>query len=329
MTLRLGLVGAGGIAQAYAEIISECKEVQPIGVADIDAVAAKTMARHLGCEPFDTHLALAESGNPDAVIICTPPNTHHDVTLDFLQRGINVMCEKPLAPTTQQARAMLAAAASSAAILTMASKFRYVADVGRARDIALSGEIGELILVENTFASRVAMGERWNSNPGIAGGGVLIDNGTHSVDLVRYIVGPVTQVMAVEGRRVQGLDVEDTAQLLLENAEGVRATIDLSWSVNKERPWFLEMYGSSGTIQVGWNGSRFRVGDSGDWIHIGSGYDRNQALRDQVANFAGAITNGDRLVIDASDAMASVRVIEAAYRSMAHDGWVPIESNGN
>lgn len=324
MSLRLGIVGAGRISKAYAEILQGCDRVEVVAVADQDPMAAKTLALDLDCDAYDSHLGMAEDAKPDAVILSTPPSTHAEITVDLLRRQISVMCEKPLATTTSEARRMLAVAASSNAILTMASKFRYVADVHRARELARAGEIGDVILVENTFASRVDMMDRWNSEPATSGGGVLIDNGTHSVDLVRYILGPISQVMALEGRRTQGLPVEDTAQLFLRSSEGVRATIDLSWSLNKEREWFLEIYGSDGTIQVGWNRSRFRTGDNGEWVELGSGYSRQQAMRDQVANFAGAILVHEELRIDATDAIASVEVIEAAYRSLANDAWVGV-----
>jgi predicted dehydrogenase len=326
MSLRLGIVGAGRIAASYAEIVSGCDLVEMVGVADQDPAASKRLAMELDCDPFDSHLSLAEAARPDAIILCTPPITHPDITIDMLHEQISVMCEKPLATSSSEARRMLAVAASSSGILTMASKFRYVEDVLRARELVHSGQIGELILVENTFASRVDMADRWNSDPETSGGGVLIDNGTHSVDLVRFILGPITEVMAVEGRRIQGLSVEDTAQIFLKGVDGVRATIDLSWSLNKEREWFLEIYGSTGTIQVGWGRSRYRLGDSGDWVELGTGYKRQQAMRAQVENFASAIVNGEKLRIDATDAIASVEVIEAAYRSLQHDGWVGVDA---
>lgn len=326
MSVKLAIVGAGRIASAYAQIVGLCSSAEIVGVADSDPLSAKTLASELGTEAFESHVSLIETARPEAVILCTPPATHPDIAIDLLSNQTSVMCEKPLATSPAEARRMLAVAASSNAILTMASKFRYVTDVLEARRIALSGQVGDIILVENTFASRVDMTDRWNAVPEISGGGVLIDNGTHSVDLIRYIVGPISEVMAVEGRSTQGLAVEDTAQVFLRSASGVRATIDLSWSLNKERDWFLEIYGSSGTIQVGWRQSRYRIGEVGDWVVFGTGYDRDQALGAQVANFIAAIERKETLLINATDAIASVEVIEAAYRSMARDGWASVDS---
>jgi predicted dehydrogenase len=79
----------------------------------------------------------------------------------------------------------------------------------------------------------------------------LIDNGTHSVDIIRYFLGPVAEVQVVEGRRVQKLDVEDTVRMFVRTDEGVMGSIDLSWSMNKEQPYYLSIYGSQGTVLVG------------------------------------------------------------------------------
>lgn len=324
--LRLGLIGAGRISSSYADVLGDCDSVEVVGVADVNTDAATALADRLDSNSFQSHEQLAEKAEPDAVVICTPPNTHADISLDLVARGIHVMCEKPLALSPPEASRMLSAAHENGVTLTMASKFRYVQDVVKARSIVLSGVLGEIILLENTFASRVDMSTRWNSNSDVAGGGVLIDNGTHSVDIVRYFLGPIAEVMAVEGKRAQALTVEDTAQLFLRGADGVRATIDLSWSIDKERPWYLELYGSEGTIQVGWGSSRYRQRTSSDWVEFGSGYHKTQAMHDQIANFARAIAGEEHLRITGVDALGSVEVMEAAYRSLSHDDWIEVGS---
>lgn len=326
--VRIGLVGAGRIAGAYVEALPMLNSIEVVGVADVDLAAAKTLAERLDCRAFASPTALAETVSPEAVIICTPPNSHAEVSFEFLQRGVHVMCEKPLALSVSDALGMLREAQSRGAILTMASKFRYVDDVVRARSILSSGVLGDIILLENTFASRVEMGQRWNSHLPTSGGGVLIDNGTHSVDLVRFFLGPIAEVMAVEGKRAQDLAVEDTAQLFVRAIDGARATVDLSWSIDKERDWYLEIYGSEGTIQVGWRTSRYRQRTSSDWVHFGSSYDKIQGIGSQLTNFVNAIVHREPLRITAIDAVASVEVMEAAYRSLSHQpSWIKVESS--
>ncbi|MBA3361598.1 MAG: Gfo/Idh/MocA family oxidoreductase [Acidimicrobiia bacterium] len=322
--LRFGLIGAGRIGSVYAPVLATCEDIKVVGVVDTQIEPAERIARELDSRVYPDHLALAEAG-VDAALICTPPNTHATIALDLLTRGIHVMCEKPLAISVAEAHAMLDAARQSGAVLTMASKFRYVGDVVRARSIVASGILGEIILLENTFASRVEMSNRWNSDRNVAGGGVLIDNGTHSVDIVRFFLGPIAQVMAVEGRRVQSLEVEDTAQVFLRSHDAVRATVDLSWTLDKERDSYLDIYGSEGTVRVGWTDSRFRQSSSPSWVVFGHGYDKFKAVADQLTNFSAAIRGREPLRVTAEDGLASVKVIDAAYASLGAHDWVGVE----
>jgi predicted dehydrogenase len=169
------------------------------------------------------------------------------------------------------------------------------------------------------------MSDRWNSNPAVSGGGVLIDNGTHSVDIIRYFLGPITEVLAVEGKRVQTLAVEDTVQMFVRATTGARGTIDLSWSLDKARDSYIEIYGSNGTVRVGWKESKFRQVTSPDWVVFGSGYDKVGAMRAQVVNFCRAIQKREPLLITADDAIASVAAIERAYQSLESSRWVRVD----
>ncbi len=326
--LRIGLIGAGGIAQAYVEVLRGLELVRVVAVVDTRVEAAASVAEALRCPSYRSHEDLADHGLVDAAIVCTPPSTHHQIVVDLVEQGIPVLCEKPFAIDQEGALKMVAAAENADVPVTMGAKFRYVDDVVRARSIVESGILGEIVLFENVFASRVGMAGRWNADPTIAGGGVLIDNGTHSVDIARYFLGPIAEVMAVAGKRVQDVAVEDTAQMFLRSEDEVLGTVDLSWSVDKEVDSYIDVYGSHGTIRVGWRGGRYRQVSSPDWVHFGEGYDKIAAMRRQVENFCRAVRGEEQLLITAADALASVEVIEAAYRSLHAKQWETVGSAG-
>lgn len=322
--LKIGIVGAGAIAQSYVQALENNDYARVAAVADVRPEATQALAERLGCPSFESYETMAKKTRLDAVIICTPPVTHPELSIFFLDQGIHVLCEKPLAIDVQNAKAMLDAAKKSGAKLTMGSKFRYVDDVIRAKSIVASGILGEIILFENAFTSRVDMSSRWNSNPSISGGGVLIDNGAHSVDIMRYFLGPLAEVQVVEGKRVQGLSVEDTVRIFVRSTGGVMGSIDLSWSINKELDSYINIYGSQGTISVGWKESRYRQSSSRDWVVFGNGYNKVQAFTSQINNFAKAIRGDEMLLITAEDALASVEVIEATYNSLRRDHWTSV-----
>ena len=237
---------------------------------------------------------------------------------------MHVLCEKPFSLDSQGARAMVAAAAKSGARLTMASKFRYVDDVVKAKSLLASGVLGEIVLFENAFTSRVDMSSRWNSDARVSGGGVLVDNGTHSVDIMRYLLGPIGEVQVVESGRIQGLKVDETVHVHARSVSGVDGSIDLSWSINKELERYISLYGSAGTVAIGWKESKFKPAASREWVPIGKGYDKFQAFRSQIDNFSRAIAGEEALLITTEDAIASVEVIEAARLSLAENRWVPV-----
>lgn len=322
--VTFAIVGTGGIAHSYAAAFQNNPHATLTAVADVNAAVATAFGAKYGVPVFGSH---ADLPAVEAVVLCTPPNTHTDITVDLLRRGVHVLCEKPFTLTSADARRMQYEAQKAGRLLTMGSKFRYVADVVQAKALVTAGDIGEVILFENAFTSRVDMTDRWNSQPAVSGGGVLVDNGTHSVDVIRYFLGPLAEVYAVEGKRVQPLPVEDTVKLFVRSAAGVMGSIDLSWSINKELDWYVKIFGTRGVINVGWKESRVKAA-GGEWRVFGNGYDKVQAFTAQVTNVAKAVRGLEPLLITADDAIASVEVIEAAYRSMNAAPWTGVEAGG-
>lgn len=323
--LRFALIGTGAIARAYEAAFAATDSAEIAAVCDVRQNAAQEFAQRIGCKAYRSVEGLLANEQFHAAVVCTPPAYHEDIACRLLQSGRHVLCEKPLATTEDAARRMLATARRNNAMLTMASKFRYVADVRKARELIGEGAIGEVVFVENAFTSHVDMQNRWNSDAAISGGGVLIDNGTHAVDILRYFLGNLRDIQIVEGRRMQGLAVEDTVRLFVHNDEGVMGAADLSWSIDKELETFLRVYGSEGTILVGWRESKYRRHGDPEWHVFGNGYDKVQAFTDQIENFCDAITGQGELVITPRDALASVEVIQAAYAALEDARWQRIE----
>jgi predicted dehydrogenase len=323
--LKFGMVGAGGIAQAYAQAFKNCASAQLVAIADVRVEAARALAEEMKCLSFASHEAMMADVELDCVLVCTPPLTHQTISLYFLERKVHVLCEKPFTLDFESARSICKAAKVCGVKVTMASKFRYVEDVVRAKSMVESGMFGEVILFENSFTSRVDMSKRWNSNIAISGGGVLIDNGAHSVDLMRYFLGPLAEVQIVEGKRSQGLGVEETVHIFVRSVKGVMGNIDLSWSINKEQENYISIYGTQGTIKIGWKESKYRHTSSSEWIVFGQGYDKVQAFRSQIENFSRAINGHEPLLITADDALASVAVIEATYAALRRNQWTSVE----
>jgi len=330
-TTRFAIIGAGAISQAYAQAFQSIAfrkdhAAKVVGVADIRKGAADSLAEVLNCPAFDGYTALSDACEVDAAVICTPPASHPEICLYFIELGVHVLCEKPFAIGVADAEKVAKAAKKKGVKLTMASKFRYVDDVIKAKQIVDSGILGDIILFENAFAAHVDMSKRWNSDPKVSGGGVLIDNGTHSFDIARYFLGPLAEVQVMEGIRSQSLKVEDTVRIFVRSADGVIGNIDLSWSLNKELDRYISIYGSRGTVLVGWKEAKYRQTGSSDWVSFGTGYDKVAAFRNQMTNFARAIDGREALLIDSDDAVASVEVVEAAYQSLSKNHWTAVRN---
>ena len=322
---KVAMVGCGRIAAAHLQALQTIEEVQLVGVADVDPKSLEAFSAKAKCPACSDYRKMIDAQKPTIVVVCVPPVSHPEVATYALEHGANVLCEKPFAIDTRSAVRMVEVAARNKRYLTMGSKFRFVEDVAKAREMVRNGVIGKMVLCEIAFCSRADMGGRWPSNPAISGGGVLIDNGSHAVDIIRYLLGPISRVQAQHGRNIQGLDVEDTTMVFVETMDGVWGRIDLSWSIEKNHDAFICMHGSEGMIVIGWSSSRYRRYDTKEWTQFGNGYNKLSAFVEQHRNFIDCVNGKSNPVINAEDSLESVRVIEVAYRSAHHNKWMEVE----
>lgn len=323
-TTRIALVGCGRIAATHLQALKSIDEAEIVAVADQNPDAAAAFAASGGCPSYVDYREMIDKTAPEVVCICTPPVTHPEIAIHAMEQGAHVLCEKPFAIHTVCAARMVDAAERTGRYLTMASKFRFVEDIGKALQLVDTGVIGKMVLAEIAFCARVDMHSRWPSDPAISGGGVLIDNGSHAVDIIRYLLGPIGRVQAQHGRNLDSLPVEDTSMVFVETADGVWGRIDLSWSIEKDHDAYVSMHGSEGMLIVGWKSSRYRRYDAKEWTVFGSGYSKMDAFRRQHKNFIDSIHGLAKPVINAQDSYESVHVIEVAYRSAALSKWMEL-----
>lgn len=329
LPVRFAIVGTGAISRDYLRALKDVPQLRLVAVVDVDATARGVVEAAAAVPGFasvrEMNTALGAE-KPDAALVAVPPAAHEDIAIQLLLSGQHVLCEKPLAPSSAAAMRMFATAARADAVLMMASKFRYVPDVAEAQGMVKNGLIGDVVWFENTFCAPVDMARRWNADPKVGGGGVLIDNGAHAVDVTRFFLGPLVRVFAHFGRRVQTVPVEDSVTIHLEAGAGASVVIHLSWSVDIANDYFIKVCGSRGTLQVGWRESRYRLHGQREWTQFGSGYDKVAAFARQLQDFAMAVSRpGHEPVVRPEDAVDSVRVIEAAYRAARVERWIPVQ----
>jgi predicted dehydrogenase len=322
--MRFALIGCGRIAQSHLDAFIKVEDAWLTMVVESRSEVGTATAERFNCSAVTDFRDPQVLKMADAVIICAPPNLHFQMAEYFLQNGKHVLCEKPLTLKSKDARELIALAQSKGLHLMMASKFRYAEDVIKAKAILQSGILGHVILYENTFCSKVPMKDRWNAKKDISGGGVLIDNGCHSVDIARYLLGPVKEIQVQNGIAAQNLEVEDTVRIQFRTQTGVMGVVDLSWSVNKESDTYIALFGSEGTLFVGWSASKYKQDGSSKWVNFGTGYNKVDAFTRQLNNFVETIRGTEMPLISPVDALASVEAIETAYDSLNQNKWLPI-----
>lgn len=321
--LPIVLVGFGAIAQDHLAAMRASDAVRAIAVVD-PGEPARERAAHAGLPLFtDLERFFAARLPAAAALLATPPDRHEPLALRLLGHCLHVLVEKPFALHATGARTMLDTARTAGRRVMLCSKFRYGDDVVAARRLLDQGAIGDVVRYDNVFTGVLDLRGRWHAERAVAGGGVLMDNGSHAFDLARCLLGPLRRVHATFGRQLAPLAVEDNVHVTFESAAGALGTIDLSWSVHHPVDHYARLCGSRGTIELGWRSARWRP-QGEPWRPLGTGYTKLPSLQAQLADFAACVRGDTAGRITDVDALAAVTAVEGAYRSAAEGRWVEL-----
>lgn len=322
MTLKIGIFSFAHLhAASYAQALAAHPNAELAGIADPDPARGQAMAAQFGTSYFPAEAALLDQ-QLDGVVV-TSENVYHRQLVEMAAgAGVKaVLCEKPLATTTEDARAMVSACAAAGVSLATAFPCRYSPAFQRLREQVQAGAIGDVLALRGTNHGKMPGG--WFVNTSLSGGGAVIDHTVHVADLNRLLLGrEAAEVYAEIGHGFYHETWEDTGFLSIGYQGGVFATLDTSWSRPPSFPAWgdvtLQVVGTEGVLDLDMFSQNLvhyggPAGGGAVWDHWGSGTDAglmSDFLRLAAGQPAPNLATGE-------DGLRALAVAEAAYKSAA------------
>ena len=251
--VKVALVGCGDIGILRAKALARGNGLQLVVAADTDAGKANLAASQgPGAVAVTDWRDAIRRADVDVVIVSTPPSLHEEMAVTALEAGKHVLCEKPLARTPAECRAMVAAAERTGKRLATGFNYRFYPSFRKAREILDSGLIGELDHVRSYGGyTATSHNQAWVHDASTVGGGALRDIGIHLLDLTRDFLGDVATVHGVASNRVWKYPgCEDNGFALLTSSKGNIAAVHASWTEWRRYQFRIEIYGSRGCIRA-------------------------------------------------------------------------------
>jgi len=266
--VKFAVIGVGGFGLKRVNSILRSKVADLTYVVDTNKDLAWDLSRKFGVDyvSFDE---LVSKKNYDVTIVAVPNFLHYELTVKLLEAGKDVWCEKPMTISVDMARKMVLKSIEKRAILKVGSNPRYFPNVLRALELIKQGYIGRTLFFRGWIGNEGLhlLSKSWYRDKNMAGGGTLIDNGVHLIDLIRHIGGEIVKCYSCKLATLKHNlgDVEDNAVALYELSEGGFALIHSSWT-EKSGYIYFEVHGDNGYIHVDsrWSKAVIKYGRSSD-----------------------------------------------------------------
>lgn len=251
-TLGFGIIGCGIASKWHADSVNAIDGASLIGVADVSRERAEAFAADYGCRTFGDAKELIASPDIDIVCICTPSGLHADYAVAAADFGKHFVVEKPLAITREQLSEVISACESNNVKGCVISQLRFTPVVRAVKTAIDNGLLGRLLLGDVTMkyyrAPEYYMTSKWKGTFSMDGGGALMNQGIHGVDIIQHLMGAITSVSGYCRTLVHDIEAEDTACLTVEYASGAIGTIRAATSVPPGYPRHMEISGTKGTV---------------------------------------------------------------------------------
>jgi predicted dehydrogenase len=316
--LKWGVLGASSVAHRRAmPAINKAEKAQLHALFSRTEAKAKQMAEEHGAGRYYTNAdELIADEELDAIYISTPPYLHCEYTLKAAERGLEIMCEKPMAVSVAECEQMIAAAEKNRVGIQICFLFRFHSCFQQIKSMIAGGQLGDIIGARMPIFKVSGHPEGdWHTIRTKGGGGSLMDQGAHSVDLIRYLIGEISEVTAFCSTFAEVYkDVEDVGTMLMKLANGAHAVANTSF-VAPVYDVIFEVYGTKGWVLVyNDNGWHVKTNLNGEVKVEPSQYE--DLFQMQFEHIARCVSGEEKPIITGMDGLKNIQAINAAYDSV-------------
>jgi UDP-N-acetyl-2-amino-2-deoxyglucuronate dehydrogenase len=252
MTIHIGLIGGGNITGTHANAACAIPSIQIAAIYGTNAEKVLALCRRHGGRPYEDFDAFLDHRPMDLVVVGSPSGLHATQGIAAARRGLHVLTEKPIDVTTQRADALIEAADRAGVKLGVMFQDRVKPEIRKLKEWLHQGLLGKPLLVD----ARVKWyrppeyygNSRWRGTFALDGGGALINQAVHTVDLMLWLLGDVVRVQAYKATELHSIQAEDTAIALLEFANGALGVLQATTAAYPGYPRHVEITGSEGTV---------------------------------------------------------------------------------
>ena len=335
--IKVGIIGCGKITQVrHAPEYQENPDVEIVGVYDAFQERAQALAKELGVKCFETLDELLDSG-VDAVSVCVANVAHAPVSIQALSKGIHVLCEKPMATTLEDCKAMVKAAADNGKLLMIGQNQRFAKAHVEARKMIAEGKLGRILGFHTTFGHPgpegwTGMKNSWFFDKKMASFGAMADLGVHKTDLLHYLLGEkivrtVATIGTVDKKFPDGtpISVDDNAFALYTTESGITGSMHVSWTFYGQEDNSTRIYGTNGILRIYDDPEYSLIWEKPDGTVEKIALDQMTSNKEQTTGgrtstgvidaFIEAIKEGKPSPVDGSEAIKAMRVIFAVEKA--------------
>jgi predicted dehydrogenase len=309
-TVRVGFIGCGGIAQGHLRALHEHPHATVVAVCDVNRPAAERAAERFEAQIYTDYRAMLARDDLDAAYLCLPPFAHGDIDLAVVERGLPFLVQKPVALDLATARQIGTAARQKNLITCVGYQLRYFGAADAAREALAGHTVG---LANGYYWCGVGRGTGHWLVQREKSGGQLVEQATHTLDMLRYLVGEIRSIYALQARRVlDEIDCPDVNALAIQFENGAVGTFSATWVLGTS-DWNL-----ANVCEITYDDARLRWTPGGvTFTEAGKSREEQRPDASIDAAFVDAIRSGDRSLIrsDYDDAVRTLAVTLAAGES--------------